>query len=229
MNERWGRSDAAGTWPHPKPMWTLAVLLSSLVTIAAVGGYQYVTAWTPLQRAYLPTYARTWLMEGLGISHTGRYRLLHIVDRTGSRMALDDEVSSVQTATGQTTFAIGHAAVRPADRELAWQDSSYNHARLHAFLERWIYRDQSLADLFRTALWSGVGVFVIGLFIAVPNDVARARDRRQGRRLKGRELVTVARFNRRTRADGIGFIQLTRAYQPAAWLRIPRALESSHI
>ena len=28
MSETWGRTDAAGTWPHPKPVWTLAVVIS---------------------------------------------------------------------------------------------------------------------------------------------------------------------------------------------------------
>src|SRR5947209_4345135 len=68
MNQSWGRSGAAGTWPHPKPVWTLALLLLSVASIGTVSCYQDVTAWTSLQRAYLPVYARAWLMQRLGIA-----------------------------------------------------------------------------------------------------------------------------------------------------------------
>ena len=26
MSQEWGRADAAGTWPRPKPVWTFALL-----------------------------------------------------------------------------------------------------------------------------------------------------------------------------------------------------------
>jgi hypothetical protein len=61
------------------------------------------------------------------------------------------------------------------------------------------------------------------LLVAVPMDLARARRRRHGRRLKGPELISVRRFTRRLRATGIGFVQ-----RSGAWLRVPQALESSH-
>jgi hypothetical protein len=83
-----------------------------------------------------------------------------------------------------------------------WQVRSYDHAKLHAALCEWIYRDQTLTDLAMPALWgsAAVFVFVVGLLIAIPKDLARARARRHGRRLKGPELVTAAAFHRRTRA-----------------------------
>ena len=71
-------------------------------------------------------------------------------------------------------------------------------------------------------------MLALGLLIAVPKDLVRARDRRQGRRLKGPELVSVTRFNRRYRAAGIGFVQPPRAFRRARWVRVPRAIESSH-
>jgi hypothetical protein len=119
-------------------------------------------------------------------------------------------------------------ALRIGDRRLVWRDASYSHAALHAFLGRWIYRDHTIAELLRPALWGGVVVLAGGLLVAVPKDVVRARDRRQGRRLKGPELVSVSRFNRRYRADGIGFVQPPRTFLRSAWVRVPRAIESSH-
>src|SRR5256712_1899142 len=81
-------------------------------------------------------------------------------------------------------------------------------------------------------LWGSLAVFGVGLFVAIPEDIARARARRHGRRLKGPELVTAATLNRRTRADGIGFVQtsnvVARLSGRRSWVRVPRAIESSH-
>ena len=62
--------------------------------------------------------------------------------------------------------------------------------KLHEFLGHWIYQDQTLTDFLRPALWGGLGVFFVGLLVAIPKDAARARERKEGRRLKGPELVT---------------------------------------
>ena len=97
------------------------------------------------------------------------------------------------------------------------------------FLRHWIYRDQTLTDLLRPAGWGILVVCLLGLAIAMPMDLARARERRHGRRRKGPELVTARRFTRRLRADGIGFVQRGHPLRPARALRIPRALESSHV
>ncbi len=114
-----------------------------------------------------------------------------------------------------------------------WRDLVYDHARLHAQLRVWIYADQTLTDLARPSLIAVFVVFVAGLLIAIPKDVQWARSRRHGRRLKGPELVSARQFNRRTRANGIAFVQMPRlpakllGIQPA--LAIPRAIESSHL
>ena len=85
-----------------------------------------------------------------------------------------------------------------------------------------------IADLLRPALWSGLGVCVAGLLVAIPKDVARMRARRHGRRLKGPELVSVSQFNRRHRADGVGFAQQMGRLGRTSWVRVPRTAESSH-
>jgi type IV secretory pathway TraG/TraD family ATPase VirD4 len=90
-----------------------------------------------------------------------------------------------------------------------------------------------LTDLARPSLMAVCGVLVAGMLIAIPRDVRWARSRRHGRRVKGPEPVSVRRFNRRTRADGVAFAQLRRlparllGLHPA--LAIPRAIESSHL
>ena len=227
MTEVWGRAHGAGTWPHPKPIWMMAALLLALATSSATAFYQYI-AWTPLQRLYLPSYLRAEIMGATGFTTTGRYRLLQIETAAGRRFALDEEVRPMAGATGLTSFALTDPALRAGGRRLVWQNESFVHAKLRAFLAHWIYRDQTAADLLRPALWGGLGVFLAGLLVAIPKDVARTRARRQGRRLKGPELVTAAQFNRRYRADGIGFAQQGRRLRRMSWVRVPRAIESSH-
>ena len=148
MSQTWGRPDSAGTWPRPKPVSTLATLVLAVVAGAAIGAYQYAATWTPLARWYLPSYLRSAVMAGLGVTTTGRYRLLQVVGGKGSRLALDEEVRPVTTDTGQVTFALTETAVHLGDRQLAWQDRSYNHQQLHAFLRS---LDLSRSDPHRSA------------------------------------------------------------------------------
>lgn len=84
MIEPWGRSPAAGTWPHPTPVWTLVALL---LPLAGVAVYRYHAVWTPLQRAYAPTHLRCAFMAAVGVTTTGRCRLLE--SDTSQRPAVD--------------------------------------------------------------------------------------------------------------------------------------------
>src|SRR5487761_772879 len=232
MSHEWGRNQFAGEWPNPKPAWTIATVLLAVVSMAAVCSYRYAYVLTPLQKFYLTTFTRTGLRAGIGF-RTGHYVLLNVMDKKGSRLALDEEVIPVTTAKGETTFALSEEAVKLGDLRLAFQQGQYDNAKLHAFLDHWIYRDQSFTDFLKPALWGGLGVFFLALLIAIPKDAVRTRARKEGRRLKGPELVPVREFNRRNRSDGISFEQtqtlLQRVFGHAQSLKLPRAIEPSHI
>lgn len=92
---------------------------------------------------------------------------------------------------------------------------------------------QTLTDLVRPSLVGALSVFLVGLLMAIPRDLGRARARCHGRRLKGPEVVSARRFNRRTRADGVAFTQVSglaaRLMGVQRSLAIPRAIESSHL
>jgi hypothetical protein len=72
------------------------------------------------------------------------------------------------------------------------------------------------------------------LLVAIPKDSVRARQRQQGRRLRGPELVTARQFNRRNRSDGISF-ELTertltqKLFGQVPRLRLPLAIERNHM
>jgi len=234
MTATWGRVDNAGTWPNRRPVWTLAALLLALISGLGVAEYRYTEAWTPLQRFYLAAYLRSALASDVGLSRSGRYRLLTIVSRRGRVLALDDQdVEPAVDGAGVPTWALTDRAVRAGDTRLLWQDGQYDHAKLHALLRYWLYSDQSPMDLLAPALESTAGVGLAVLFVAIPKDIARARERRHGRRLRGPELVTVRQFNQRTGATGLGWVQhanvVKRLLGLRQVLRIPRAREASHV
>jgi type IV secretory pathway TraG/TraD family ATPase VirD4 len=214
------------------PVCFISVILLAVASGVAVWLYRQAFVWTPLQRLYLSAYARSALASSLGIRSV-RYRVLMVTNRRGSRLALDDEVVPVTTPAGETAFGLSDLGRQAGSGRLAWRDVSYYHAGFHDYLRVAIYADRRLSDLVRPSLWAAFAVLVAGLAIGIPNDVRRARSRRHGRRLKGPELVSVRRFNRRTRADGAAFPQipnlLARLIGVQPTLRIPRAIGSSHL
>jgi Type IV secretion-system coupling protein DNA-binding domain len=230
MNPKWGREESAGDWPSDRSVWTIAAFFVALASVGVIGAYLYARQWTPLQKHYLSAYLAT---DAGALRKDGRYTLLMAETRKGTELALDEEVVPVTTASGENTFALTDAAMRAGVTKLEWQRGPYDNAKLHQILAHWIYNDESPTDLMRPALWGGLGVFVLGLIVAIPKDAARARERKHGRRLKGPELVTARVFNRRTRADGIGFVQeqsfREKLIRQRHWLQIPSSIEGSHI
>jgi type IV secretory pathway TraG/TraD family ATPase VirD4 len=227
MKQEWGREGFAGDWPSDRRVWTIAAFFVALLSVAAIYVYRYERVWTPLQRFYLAQY----LSSGTNLTKTSsRYLLLNAVNKNGSHLALDEEV----TETGESAFALTEEAVKAGDLRLEWQRGQFDNAKMHAYLGHWIYGDQTFLDMEKPAWWGGLGVLLVGLVVAIPKDAARKRERKEGRRLKGPELVTVAEFNRLNRSDGIGFLQQERTLQQRLFgkvqsLNLPRRIESSHI
>ena len=232
MSYEWGRAPEAGRWQRAFPVWLMSAMLIAVASGASTWWVRQTLFWTPLQQFYLSAYVRSALASSLAL-RTGRYRLLLMENRRGTRLAIDDEVVPISTSTGEATFALSELARQARTGRLVSRDSVVDHARLHSDLQVWIYGSQTLTDLTRPSLITALVVSILGLLVAIPKDVQWSRSRRHGRRLKGPELVTARRFNRRTRANGIRFAQMPRL--PARFLgiqpllKIPRAIESSHL
>jgi hypothetical protein len=162
-------------WDSARPPGTRGLLIILLIaahlTGVGIAAYRYEEVWTALQRRYLSSYVR----GAVAFTTTGEYDLLDLVEKTGSRLALDDEVVTVTSATGETSFALSAAAVTAGATDLVWERKPYSHAALHAFLGRWIYRDQSLLELAAPALYGAFALFLGGLLGARAQDVVRAR------------------------------------------------------
>lgn len=146
MSYEWGRAPEAGKWQRAMPVWFMSVILVAVVSGIGVWWVRQTFVWTPLQQFYLSAYARSALASSLAI-RTGRYRLLLMENRRGSRLAIDEEVVPIATPTGETNFALSEFARQAGSGRLVWRDLMVSHSRLHTDLEVWIYRNQTLCDL----------------------------------------------------------------------------------
>src|SRR3984893_10201891 len=231
MDYGWGREASAGTWIRTRPAWTLSAVLIAVVSVIGIGEYRY-SRWTSLQRFYLPAYVRSTILDALDVTKPGRFALLTVMDRRGPRLALDTDVEAPPGSSRSDAFTLTAAARSAGIRGPVVSADSYDPQALHTFLSTWIYQGRRLRDLAWPPLAGGLGVLVLGLVVAIPQDAERARARRQGRRLRGPELVTPRAFTQRLRADGVGWMQarsrgLFLRSRPA-WVRVPHTVESSH-
>jgi hypothetical protein len=234
MSQEWGRNKHAGVWPNRHATGTWTAVFLALVSVAAICAYRYTTTWTPLQRFYLKTYIRSGLRSLTSFAKSDRYSMLTVITRKGSHWASEGEVTEIKTENGETMPALTDEAMKIGDLRLVFQQVQINNGKLHEFLGHWIYQDQTLMDFLRPALWGGLVVFLVCLAVAIPKDAARARERREGRRLKGPELVTPGVFNRRNRSKGIGFELTERTFMQKLFatvpsVRLPLAVEPNHI
>ncbi len=231
MRTEWGR-DERTDWPSIRPVYTIALLICSVLTGMGVGYARYMWLWTPLQRHYLLTYVGTQIAGA--IRQSGRYTLLEVVTHKGSRLALDSEVVPVVKDSGQKAFSLTQDAAKQGALRLEWQRDLYDNAKLHGFLGYWVYQDQTLFDLARPALWTISLVFLVGLGPATWMEQKRMRALRYGRKLRGPDLITVAQFNwKHRRSKGIGFgneerTAFERLFSLNRKLHIPLIKENRH-
>lgn len=165
---------------------------------------QNAAMWTPLQRWYWGQYLNTEVFPTRASSPHGNYRLLAKVDRHGQqRMAVDSDVVPTRTLGRQLIpFALSPQTRQAGAVELVVDTVHYSSQQMHEMLAEWIYDHQSPDDLIRPAWMGALGVFVLGLVLAIPRDRARLHMLEHGRRLKGPQMVTVKEFNRWSKLHG---------------------------
>lgn len=219
----WGNQ--GGKWPGKWPWATTMAVVAGLVAFVASAAWLCNRDWTFLQQRYLGVYvwsqATPW--------KTSTYELLYRVDGKARRLAVDADGADVQQ----------HKAT------LAWSKDEYDNGKLRAWIGEAFYQGRApwtkLADVRCIAF--GALAAAVALWWAIPKDRERRRIRREGRRLRGPELLTTQTFNDRNRSDGISYWNDDRSWwrrllasvglkvdglTSIPELQIPRAREAMH-
>jgi type IV secretory pathway TraG/TraD family ATPase VirD4 len=207
---------------------TAGAFFIALVVCAGLAYLRFSLGLSPLQRYYLPIYLRSAIMADL--TQTNEYSLLMLADRKGrGRVAVEDDLAPgvTQLSPRQSVpFVPSEEAQRNGFSRLYVEPQRlYRNGPLHQYLKYWIYGQRGVAQLFAPALWGSLGILVLLLCYAVPQDLKRRRELRYGRRLKGPEMLEARDFNRQLKSDGVGF----EIGDKPGWIAIPRRMEDSHL
>ena len=225
-NPTWGRKES-WIWPPRGFYYTWGAVFIALLLCGVFCYLRFEFVMSPLQRYYLPYSVRTSIL-GLW-KPAGEYQLLYIAGPNHSpRIALGPDVVTGRTErAGKRALPVtvspsaqgeGYAALFPERLR------AYRNKALNLFLRHWIYGDAELMSYFQAPLLCGLAALLIQLPFSIRKDIARRKQLRYGRRLKGPILVEPKAFTKELAGDGIGFEvdgQKTR-------LRVPRQAENMH-
>jgi hypothetical protein len=200
------------------------------LALVATGFFVYIRfqyGLSPLERYYLPYYLRS---DIAGLTHpTSTYQMLYVSDGESlGRPADDADVQPGNTPQFDgkplplmlTPQASQHGTYYLSREPLR----NYPNKALHIWIAHWIYGDVSLYNLFRIQVLFGLAAFVLQLPFSLRKDIARRKELRYGRRLKGPILVDPKEFTKQLAGDGIGL----EVDGQKALLRIPREAENTH-
>ena len=231
MRMEWGRAKSTvGT--RTTPVYTYVLVLLSVVVTLGVQGFRYERVWTPLERHYFAAYSASQI-AGI-VRDNGWYTLLQVVTRKGSRLALDSDVASAVTESGENTFALTEEALNHGAMRLEFHRSYCNNSEMHAYLGNWIYQNQTFMDFVRPALWAGLVLFFTGLLPATYLERKHSIALRYGKRPSGPNLMNVAKHNPTHRFRGFGLVNgkrtmLDRVFGLNKKLPVPLCKENPHV
>jgi type IV secretory pathway TraG/TraD family ATPase VirD4 len=183
-------NSANPTWPRRFPILrTLGILVSFALGAAIV--FVWVTyCVSPLERFYLPAYAKLSLFSDFPSLPTS-HRTLDGRQTFSLVFSGDSLATSVLLASPPGRLSIRQVRLQPA--------TFRDWLRLH------IFEGKALASFLRVPL-SGFGIVVV-FFVTVGARLDRAHDAeaREGRRLRGPKLTSRWLFNGKTKGDGLRF------------------------
>jgi type IV secretory pathway TraG/TraD family ATPase VirD4 len=241
----WGRKEYSKPWPSRTRVWTLsAVLLTGVFLVFAVwwDGYEN---WTAAQRLYLSDYLKSGTRAKAGAKMQSKYTLLEGFNAKGQmRVLIDDEVKAVKGQDGRYGYVLTDEGIRDGLVRLQFVSGTYNDRGINELLGRFVFKDQTLWDFAARPFYYSLTFFAAALFVAIPKDRARRMIWKYGRRLRGPELVSTAKFNTKLGRsktltvdlpDGVAFINEEISWwdklfhkKLSQWARIPRDREAMH-
>lgn len=224
---KWGRNESV-IWPPHGPVYTWGAIAGGVVLCGLLVYVCFLIRLTPLQRYYLPYFVRT-EMAG-AIRPTGNYQLLFVLDANGQvHPAVDGDVQTGQTAQpggNAIPLTLSPETVSHGARSLYREPLRiYRNKALHEYLARWIYNGQGLMEMFSRPLAAALGLLTISLPFAICADVARRKQLRYGRRLRGPEMLEPKSFTGKFKAIGLGLI----VNKKGTVVRLPALAENKHL
>jgi hypothetical protein len=224
--QNWGRRES-WIWPPRGFYYTYGAIFIAAVLCSFFLYLRFEFGISPLQRYYLPYSIRAWASGWR--NSPGRYQLIYIAGpHQSARVALDADVDTGTTLqpTGRPLpIKLSATAEKNGFTTLVREAPRfYQNRSLQTFLQHWIYGDAKVASLFYTPALFGLGALLLQLPFSLSRDIARRKELRYGRRLKGPILVDPKEFTKQLSGDGIGL----KVEKQGALLRIPRDAENTH-
>ena len=227
MASQWGRNESI-IWPRHSPIYTYGAVFLAFVLTGCFIYLRFNFGQTPLQQFYTPIYART--AAGAVLNKKDKYQLLYVGD--GTRAGLLAAEADVQTGTTpapggkQIPLALSRAAAGRGLRALyRGPEQTYLDAPLHEYLKSAVFQGDQLRDIYQLPLLFGFLSLLAQLPFSVRKDIARRKQMKYGRLLKGPVMLTPREFNNAVKGDGVGF----KTIEAEALMRIPRLAEGQHI
>ena len=222
MNQVLGRRES-WPWPARRPVSSLGALGVAVVVGIGIVTFRNVEMRPPLHRWCWTEY----LNKKTSSATPGDYQLREQVDQPGKQlMAFDaDVVLGPLQGWLPVLFAPMPKARQAGGIGLKVGTVHTTSAEMNQMLAESIYKGPTPDDLIPLAWVGWLGIFVLGLILAIRRNRARVRMLAHGRRLKGPQMVTVQAFSHWSGNSGIGFVTT----QGKQTLAIPRSLESSHL
>lgn len=225
-NQSWGRKES-WIWPPRGFYHTYGAIFFALILCGGFVYLRFAYGMSPLQRYYLPYAIRTWASGWR--SGTGQYQLLYVGgpgERTRPAIPADVATGSTaqlnaKTIPMQLSLKAHHDGYTILFRETR---RAYQLAGVKHFLRHAIYEDRDLPSYFSGPLLFGLLALLAQLPFSIRKDVARRKQLRYGRRLKGPILVEPKKFTKELGGDGIG-LQVDGQRE---LLRIPHHAENTH-
>ncbi len=181
----WGRKETI-IWPYYRPIYTYGTVFVAVLLMALFLYCRFRFVGTPLERFYMPVYARTSVVGSLSRTHPDQYRMLFIAGRgLAPRPAMNADV--VPGRTPEPGGRIIPLAISPTAMQHGYDllfrgpVRSYVDSRLSVYLKAVVY-DSDLSTMCKIPLLCGTGVFLILLPFAVNKDVKRQKELKYGRR-----------------------------------------------
>jgi type IV secretory pathway TraG/TraD family ATPase VirD4 len=222
----WGRKETI-IWPPHQPIYTYGAIFLALVAAGFFVYLRFAIALKPLERYYLPMYIKTSI--ALSVRSSGKYQVLLVSDASGKAWyALNDNVqagSTPQANDKPIPLALSDTARQRGMVSLyRGAQTVYQNQPLHAWLQKQIYADETVASIFEQPLVFGLVALLLQLPFSITKDIRRRKQMKYGRRLKGPILVTPKQFNNAIGGTGIGL----KVDQCDKMLRIPLLAEDQH-